>query len=223
MKDLISHDLEERIEERQSMVDKQLVARGISNEDVLESMRNVPRHLFVPFEKQELAYFDNAMEIKEGQTISQPYIVAFMIQALKIDKESRVLEIGTGSGYSAAVLSRMVSEVYTVERFDSLSKEAGELFHQLGYKNIHVRVDDGTKGWPDAAPFDGIIVTAAGPKIPRALCEQLVPGGSIVMPIGEKEQQILMRVRRDLYGELIQEKLCDVKFVPLIGQAAWKH
>ncbi len=212
---------ESRFDERRQMVEEQIKGRGIRNEAVLQSMLMVPRHRFVPEHLQRYAYQDRALPIRAGQTISQPYIVALMIEALDPQPSDRVLEIGTGSGYSAAVLSQVVAEVYTIECIEELAQEAEARLRALHYDNIRVRIGDGTKGWPEEAPFDGIVVTAGAPVIPQSLCEQLVSGGRLVIPVESNGYQELLRIRRNPDGSLSQEKLEDVRFVPLIGEEGW--
>jgi protein-L-isoaspartate(D-aspartate) O-methyltransferase len=214
-------DDDERVKERQQMVEEQLIGRGIEHKAVLQSMRTVPRHLFVPSQWRQYAYKDGALPIGEGQTISQPYIVALMAAALEPNPSDRVLEIGTGSGYSAAVLSQIVSMVYTIERLAGLAREAETRLQALHYDNIRVRVGDGTKGWPEEAPFDGIIVTAGAPVIPSSLCAQLVVGGRLVIPVERDGYQELVRVRHTPEGNFPQENLGEVRFVPLIGEEGW--
>lgn len=207
---------------RNNMVELQLAKRGITNQNVLESMRIVPRHLFVPLAKQPYAYLDTPLQIGEQQTISQPYMVALMIQALEPMSSDKVLEIGTGSGYSAAVLSRIVEVIHTLERLESLAEEAQSRFENLGYNNIHSHICDGTKGWPDAMPYDSIIVAAGGPEIPKSLKDQLKVGGRLVIPVGENQQeQVLMRITRETDDSFTEEKLTRVRFVPLIGEEGW--
>lgn len=215
-------NLDERLTEREWMVETQLKGRGITDEAVLRSMLIVPRHKFVLKEKQEYAYFDNALEIEEGQTISQPYIVAIMAQALELKASDKVLEIGTGSGYYAAILSRIAAYIFTIERQEILTDLAKERFNKLGYMNIEVRIGDGTLGWTERAPFDAILVTAGGPVIPDSLINQLAVGGRLVIPVGDKRDQSLMRVKKTETSELIKENLGSVRFVPLIGQKGWK-
>ncbi|MCL6634921.1 MAG: protein-L-isoaspartate(D-aspartate) O-methyltransferase [Peptococcaceae bacterium] len=202
------------------MVELQLVPRGISSEPVLQAMLAVPRHCFVPPRLQAHAYYDGPLAIGEGQTISQPFVVALMIEALEPAPAHRVLEVGTGSGYAAAVLSRIVSMVYTIERFESLAGEARSRFRALNYANIRVRVGDGTKGWPEEAPFDGIVVSAGAPSVPGSLCDQLKPGGCLVIPVGDRRCQELLRVRRT-DGGFARENLGPVHFVPLVGEEGW--
>jgi len=203
------------------MVEAQLARRGVRDAMVLRAMRDVPREAFVAPELVEFAYHDTALPIGEGQTISQPYIVAVMLEALELQPADRVLDVGTGSGYAAAVLSRIVSKVYTVERHAALAEAAERAFRRLGYDNIEVRVGDGTLGWSEAAPFDAIAVAAAGPMVPPLLLEQLGPGGRLVIPTGSTPRlQRLLRVRRT-DGGLEEEPLAEVRFVPLIGAGGW--
>jgi protein-L-isoaspartate(D-aspartate) O-methyltransferase len=205
------------------MVETQLVTRGIRDPAVLEAMATVPREAFVLPEDRELAYEDRPLPIGEGQTISQPYIVAFMTEALLLTPEARVLEIGTGSGYAAAVLSCIAKAVYTIERLDTLAAQAQHRLKTLGYANVQVRHANGTLGWPAQAPYDGIVVTAGGPKIPQALQTQLAVGGRLVMPVGVHPRfQMLTRVTRQRTGTLQHEKLSPVCFVPLIGAEGWE-
>ncbi|MBI2015730.1 MAG: protein-L-isoaspartate(D-aspartate) O-methyltransferase [Candidatus Rokubacteria bacterium] len=205
------------------MVETQIAARGVRNPAVLEAMRRVPRERFVPAHLAELAYTDEPLPIGEDQTISQPYIVAAMIEAAQPRPGDRALEIGTGSGYSAAVLATIVAEVYTVERLAGLAESAGRRLAELGYANVHVRQANGTLGWPEHAPFDVIIVTAGGPRVPRPLLEQLAAGGRLVMPVGSwRLGQRLMRVTRTGEDTYHHEGLEDVAFVPLIGEEGWR-
>lgn len=209
---------------RRAMVDLQVRARGIEDEAVLAAMEEVPRDSFVAPEAVAFAYEDTALPIDEGQTISQPYIVALMAEAAELGPDDRVLEVGTGSGYAAAVLARIAAQVFTIERHRSLAETADERFRELGYDNIDVRVGDGTLGWPEEAPFDAILVAAGSPaQVPPALTEQLAPGGRLVIPVGATpEGQELMRVRRSDDGtSLHRESLLPVRFVPLIGDAGW--
>jgi protein-L-isoaspartate(D-aspartate) O-methyltransferase len=206
------------------MVETQIIARGIRNPAVVQAMQSVPREVFVAPEMQGFAYEDTALPIAAGQTISQPYIVALMIAALQPQPEDRVLEIGTGSGYAAAVLSRVVREVYTVERQGELVEPARQRMYALGYDNIYLLHGDGTLGWPEHAPYDGIVVTAGGPQIPAALQQQLALHGHLVIPVGaEHAQQYLMRLTRDSDTAYRQETLGGVHFVPLIGAQGWSQ
>jgi protein-L-isoaspartate(D-aspartate) O-methyltransferase len=209
-------------EERKAMVELQLAARGISAGAVLEAFREVPREAFVPLPLREFAYRDAPLPIGEEQTISQPYIVAFSLQALALERNERVLEIGTGSGYAAALLSRIVSDVFSVERLPSLLASAREALEKLGYRNVTLREGDGTLGWPEQAPFDAIVVAAAGPEVPEALLSQLTIGGRLVMPVGPESEQTLVRVTRQGPGDFRRETLTHVRFVPLIGAQGWE-
>jgi protein-L-isoaspartate(D-aspartate) O-methyltransferase len=204
------------------MVETQIVERGIRDPRVLQAMRAVPRELFVAEELAGHAHDDRPLPILEGQTISQPYVVAWMAEALETRPTDRVLEIGTGSGYAAAVLSRVVAEVYTVERFPDLARLASRRLERLGFDNVIVRVGDGTLGWPEMAPFDGIVVAAGGPEVPPSLLEQLAVGGRLIIPVGPSpEQQSLVRVTRLPGGRYRREDLGGVRFVPLVGAEGW--
>jgi protein-L-isoaspartate(D-aspartate) O-methyltransferase len=207
--------------ERDAMVRTQLVPREIVNRDVLNAMASVPRHRFLPATLFDQAYDDCALPIGEGQTISQPFIVAFMAQSLELTGVERVLEIGTGSGYSAAVLSRLAGEVYTVERIPALAHAAQSCLQKLGYDNVHVFVDDGSLGLPAYAPFDAIAVPAASPWVPQPLRDQLAEGGRLVIPIGGRNEQLLIRLRRQDHT-IRTERLNSVRFVPLLGAHAWE-
>ena len=207
---------------RNDMVEKQIEARGISDPNVLAAMRKVPRHLFVSEALMDQAYSDFPLPIGEQQTISQPYIVAEMTQALKLTKDDRVLEIGTGSGYQAAILAQIAFRVYTIERIHSLYVKARKLFDQLGYHNIVTRYSDGTSGWRDESPFDAIIVTAGAPEIPAVLVNQLAVGGRMVIPVGNQYSQDLVRLVRDERG-IRQVNLGGCRFVKLIGEHGWRE
>jgi protein-L-isoaspartate(D-aspartate) O-methyltransferase len=212
----------EAIESRHEQLLAHLRAKGISDSKVLRALREVPRHLFLPGGLAEFAYQDTPLPIGEEQTISQPYIVAWMTQAAELKPGDRVLEVGTGSGYAAAVASRIAADVYSVERHGALAESARRRLAELGYHNVHVLHGDGTGGWPEHAPFDAILVTAGGPFVPPALVDQLKPGGTLIMPVGPAEMQVLVRVRRASDGTLAAEDLGDVRFVPLIGEAGWQ-
>lgn len=206
--------------QRLLMVERQIAARGVQDERVLAAMKQVPRDEFVPVESRGDAYLDCPLPIGYGQTISQPYTVAMMCEALQLAGTEKVLEIGTGSGYAASVLSLLAREVHTVECIPELAAEARERIRRLGYSNVQVYVADGTLGLPELAPFDGIVVTAGGPSLPQAYREQLAEGGRIVMPIGDRaEQQMLRYTRR--HGQLSHENLGMFCFVPLVGAAGW--
>ncbi|MBW2471536.1 MAG: protein-L-isoaspartate(D-aspartate) O-methyltransferase [Deltaproteobacteria bacterium] len=204
------------------MVDEQLVPRGINDAKTLEAMRKVPRHLFVEEAMKDQAYGDFPLPIGRGQTISQPFIVALMTQALGLKGHESVLEIGTGSGYQAAILSQICEKVYTVERIDSLLVEARKVFDALHYLNILTKLDDGTNGWPDFAPYDAIIVTAGGPKVPKPLLEQLADPGVLLIPVGDRGVQDLRKVtKKD--GQITEETIEFVRFVSLVGDHGWKY
>ena len=214
----------EPTDDRNRMVDLQVARRGIRDPRVLEAMRQVPREAFVAPGLQEFAYEDTPLPIEEGQTISQPYIVALMIEAAEIKPGDRVLDVGTGSGYAAAVLSRLAGKVYTVERHLPLVETARKRFEQLGYRNIEVRHGDGTLGWPEAAPFDAILVAAGGPEVPETLRNQLKIGGRLIIPIGLLEKPLeLVKVVRDGEKAFHEEELGAVNFVPLIGKHGWSE
>ena len=207
---------------RERMVERQVAHRGVRDVHVAEAMREVPREAFVPEGLQEFAYEDSPLPIEAGQTISQPYIVALMIQAAEVRPGDRVLEIGAGSGYAAAVMSRIAARVYAIERHDVLTRTAAERLVRLGYDNVEVRTGDGTRGWPDAAPFDAILAAAGGPAIPQTLKDQLEIGGRLVMPVGETQrEQRLLKVRRTSATHFEEEDLGGVMFVPLIGEHGW--
>ncbi len=205
---------------RKKMVEGQLEARGIKDNRVLSAMREVPRHLFVAESMQAEAYDDNPLPIGEGQTISQPYMVAVMTELLQLQGPEIVLEIGTGSGYQAAVLSKLCKWVYTVERIQKLSEDAENIIKKCEYKNLTFIVGDGTEGWPAAAPYDGIIVTAGAPRIPDTLVNQLRPGGRLVIPVGDRFSQILKRVVKTQQGTSV-ESHTGCRFVDLIGRWGW--
>lgn len=205
---------------RVHMVNTQIKTRGIQNPNVIDAMLKVPRHRFVPKTLQAYAYEDRPLEIGYGQTISQPYIVAFMTEALGLNETSVVLEIGTGSGYQAAILSKIGKKVYTIEIVKELAEQAERLFHQLGYVNIYARTGNGYNGWPEVSPFDAIMVTAAAEGIIYNLLDQLKVGGRLIMPVKHNEDyQTLMRITKlDLTNNYKQEELLPVRFVPMTGQ-----
>ncbi len=207
---------------RERMVREQIEARGIHDPRVLKAMRKVERHKFVPEEYRDLAYEDHPLPIGEGQTISQPYIVALMTELLELDEHDRVLEVGTGSGYQAAVLAEICDSVYTIEIIESLGRRAEALLKELGYTNVKVKIGDGYKGWPEHAPFDGIIVTCAPTHIPPPLQEQLAEGGRMVIPVGERFTQELVLLRKE-NGKIIQREVIPVRFVPMLkeGGGEW--
>lgn len=203
------------------MVEQQIARRGVRDPATLQGLREVPRHLFVPKDLIKSAYDDNPLPIGHSQTISQPYIVGLMIEAAQLAPDSIVLEIGTGSGYAAAVVSRMVQKVYTIERIAPLAEGAIQRYKQLDYTNIEVKVGDGSLGLLEKAPFDAIIVTAGAPIVPESLKAQLKVGGRLIIPVGESLFQQLVRLRRHADGTFSQELLEAVHFVPLIGQEGW--
>ena len=211
----------ERGDERRAMLENQLIPRGIDDQRVLAALAAVPRHRFVPAQQARRAYRDGPLPIGFGQTISQPYVVAFMSQALLLSGEERVLEVGTGSGYQAAVLAELAREVWTVEIVPELAARSRELLTELGYDNVHDRVGDGYRGWPEQAPFDAILVTAAPDHVPAPLLEQLAPGGRMVLPVGRESQNLLL-IERNARGELSQRELLPVRFVPMTGEALEK-
>lgn len=207
---------------RKQMVERHIAARGVRDELVLDAMRKVPRELFLPDNLREFAYEDAPLPIAGEQTISQPYIVAFMAEALMLSGGEKVLEIGAGSGYAAAVLSEIAADVYTVERLGPLAEQTATLLAELGYDNVRVRHGDGTKGWAEHAPYDAIVVAAGGPQVPDALKQQLKIGGRLVIPIGvDQRSQELVRVTRVSKDEYRSEDIADVRFVPLIGEEGW--
>jgi protein-L-isoaspartate(D-aspartate) O-methyltransferase len=208
---------------REEMVASQIAGRGIHDVNVLAAMRAVPREAFVSEEYAKYAYDDGPLPTMEGQTISQPYVVALMIQALQIKATDHVLEIGTGSGYAAAVVSRIAAQVYTVERLESLATYAQQQLEILGYDNVHVHHGDGTLGWAEHAPYDAIIVAAGGPTVPQALKEQLKIAGQMIIPVGsEQRAQRLIKVTRISDQEYEEQTLSHVRFVPLIGVQGWE-
>jgi protein-L-isoaspartate(D-aspartate) O-methyltransferase len=208
--------------QRNAMVDHHVAGRGIRSPRVLDALRSVPREAFLPESLREFAYDDAPLPIAEGQTISQPYIVALMTDALELKGGEDVLEVGTGSGYAAAVLSRIARNVYTVERIGQLAERAASTLSDLGYANVHVLHADGTLGWPDHAPYDAIVVAAGGPEVPESLKAELKPGGRLVMPVGiDRRVQELVRVTRVSRDEYRTEDIADVRFVPLVGKEGW--
>ena len=206
---------------RERMVAQQIQVRGVSTPRVLAAMRKVPRHLFIPRQLWDQAYNDYPLPIGEDQTISQPYIVALMTDILELKGMDRVLEIGTGSGYQAAILAELAAVVFSIDRVGSLASQAGAVLKSLGYHNIEIRVGDGTLGWPEEMPFEGIIVTAGAPKVPRPLTEQLALGGRLVIPVGDTWSQTLTCVRKTETG-LKFEYHGGCRFVRLIGKYGWE-
>lgn len=211
------------IAEQQRKLRSQLEDRRITDVRVLDAIERVRRDRFVPAEHQAMAYADEALPLASGQTISQPYVVALMTQELKLTGGEKVLEIGTGSGYQAAVLAELCGEVVTIERLEELAIHAREVLSDLGYDNIEFYSGDGTLGVPQRAPYDGILVTAASPETPRSLVEQLRPGGRMIIPVGGEAGQELQLIRRDAGGAVSTERLCAVRFVKLIGESGWRE
>lgn len=207
---------------REAMVKDQIKARGITDTRVLAAMRTLPRHAFVPDNFLDEAYQDHPLPVGEGQTISQPYIVALMTSRLELKGSEKVLEIGTGSGYQAAILARLSKEVHTVERIPELAEKAKNTLKELGIDNVIVHVGDGSLGWPEDAPFDRIIVTAAAPAVPEELTSQLAPGGRLIIPVGERWNQMLEEWERTGAG-LEKRDVLPVVFVPLLGQKGWQE
>ena len=216
----LEFSLDSSAAQRRTMIDTQIRKRGISSARVLEAMAAVPRHEFVPAQFRADAYADKPLPIGEGQTISQPYMVAAMTEALELTGTERVLEIGTGSGYQAAVLSLLVRQVITVENHTSLALAAQERLTNLGYANVHVHNGDGSAGFPDAAPYDAILVTAGAPEIPQVFASQLREGGRVVIPVGDRDNQELVRARME-NGKLKSHVLFNCKFVLLLGRYGW--
>lgn len=200
------------------MVRDQIIARGVHDDSVLEAMREIPRHLFVPSHLAEQAYGDQPLPIGAGQTISQPYIVALMTELLRAEPDDVVLEIGTGSGYQAAVLSRLAKQVYSIEIVPALAASAAERLARLGFRNVKVKAGDGYLGWPESAPFDAIIVTAAPPEIPSALLAQLKRGGRMVVPVGksERSQSLMLLEKSRTSDQIVERKVIPVRFVPMV-------
>lgn len=206
---------------RNQMVEKHIIARGIKDPATLKGLLAVPRELFVPDGLRRHAYDDTPLPIGEGQTISQPYIVALMTSSIHLNPYDTVLEIGTGSGYQAAILSKIVKQVYTIERIPELGEHARALFGELGYSNIDVKVGDGTLGWKEKGPFDSIIVTAGSPQVPQALKDQVKVGGRIVIPVGDTVSQQLILLQKVSAEQWSEQVLEFVRFVPLIGDQGW--
>ncbi len=202
------------------MVNDQLKARGITDARVLEAFLKVPRHLFVPEAQQPEAYEDHPILIGEGQTISQPYMVALMVQLLRLQGHERVLEIGTGSGYQLAILAQLALEAYSIERLPELAAQAMQRMHTMGYLNVHVGAGNGTPGWREYAPFEGIVVAAAAPKVPQPLLDQLADGGRMVIPVGSQESQMLLSVEKR-GGRIHTTEVTSCVFVPLRGEHGW--
>ena len=207
---------------RRRMVEQQIIARGMNDQRVLDAMLKVPRHLFVELGLQGHAYSDASLPIGEKQTISQPYMVASMTEALELTGTERILEIGTGSGYQSAILSLLASRIYSIERISSLAGRSRRILDKLGMSNVNIKVGDGTIGWKDQSPFDGILVAAGAPDVPVEYLEQLNVGGKLVLPVGGQHQQILLRVIKMEDGTFKREQLMGCRFVPLIGEQGWR-
>jgi len=213
---------EEFRKQREQMVKWQIEARGVTDKRVLDAMRKVERHLFVPSELAAYAYADQPLPVGYNQTISQPYIVAFMTEALKLSPDSKVLEIGTGSGYQAAVLAELCDSVFSIEIVNELGTKAKTLLKNLNYKNVFIKIGDGYQGWPEYAPFDAIIVTCAPTHVPEPLKEQLVEGGKMIIPVGETNyQELILLVKKK--GRLIQQSVLPVRFVPMVDENKRKY
>jgi len=208
---------------RERMVRDQIEARGIKDKRLLNVMRKIPRHLFVEEALREQAYNDYPLPIGEGQTISQPYIVALMTEALELKGQEKVLEIGTGCGYQTAILAELAQSVFTIERVPTLMQRAKAILDSLGYFNVAYKTGNGTLGWPEVAPFQGIIVTAAAPEIPQPYVEQLEPGGKMVIPLGDKFSQVLYKIIKLPDGRIKKQYLCGCRFVPLVGIYGWSE
>lgn len=208
---------------RQYMVETQIVARGIKDKMVIDALRKIPRHLFLDEALWPQAYEDHAMPIGEKQTISQPYIVAFMTEALQLTDKQKVLEIGTGSGYQTAILAEIADQVYSIERIPSIAKRARKVFDKLQYRNVVITIGDGTSGWKEHSPYDGIIVTASSPKVPKPLLGQLAIGGRLVIPIGEESSQDLMVFTKEDENNYTEENYGGCRFVKLVGEYGWRE
>jgi protein-L-isoaspartate(D-aspartate) O-methyltransferase len=213
------------VKQRMRMVDSQIRARGVRDPRLLKIMEKIPRHLFVDEALREQAYNDNPLPIEERQTISQPYIVALMTEALELTGKEKVLELGTGSGYQTAILAELAERVFSIERIAPLASGARKLLDSLNYFNVAIRVGDGTYGWKEESPFNAIIVTAGAPNIPNTLVEQLAVGGRLVMPVGGRHSQVLMKVTRlsEDINDTKREELGGCRFVDLIGDHGWEH
>ncbi|RLB72616.1 MAG: protein-L-isoaspartate O-methyltransferase [Deltaproteobacteria bacterium] len=206
---------------RRRMVEQQVAARGVVDQRVLDAMLTIPRHLFVETALQSHAYGDAALPIGEKQTISQPYMVAVMTAALELQGDERVLEIGTGSGYQTAVLSKLVKRVYSIERIAVLAGRARKILDQLQLSNINIKIGDGTVGWEDQSPFSGILVAAGSPDVPQKYLDQLEIGGKLVLPVGDQKQQTLIRIVRKSEDSFERQQMMGCRFVPLIGEQGW--
>lgn len=215
-------EIESFLRQREQMVTWQIQRRGLSQPRLLDAFRRIPRHLFVPPEYQSMAYEDHPLPIGCGQTISQPYMVALMTSLLELSGSERVLEIGAGSGYQAAILGCQAAEVHSLELHPQLAEAANQRMQELGLENVHIHPADGSHGWPQAAPYEGILVAAAAPRPPQPLLDQLAPGGVLILPAGGEGRQVLQRWRREEQN-WSHENLLDVAFVPLRGTFGWKE
>ncbi len=208
---------------RRRMVEEQVIARGIADQRVIDAMFKVPRHKFVEQALEGKAYQDAPLPIGEKQTISQPYMVAVMSEALALDGSETVLEIGTGSGYQAAVLALLADRVFSLERIPSLARRARKVLDECGFGKVNIRLADGTQGWQEMAPFDAILVTAGAPEVPQHYLDQLAVGGRLIIPVGDRESQLLLRVTRTGEKDYIEEQMLGCRFVPLIGNHGWQE
>lgn len=208
---------------RRRMVEEQVIARGITDQRVIDAMFKVPRHKFVEQALEGKAYQDAPLPIGEKQTISQPYMVAVMSEALALDGSETVLEIGTGSGYQAAVLALLADRVFSLERIPSLARRARKVLDECGFGKVNIRLADGTQGWQEMAPFDAILVTAGAPDVPQHYLDQLALGGRLIIPVGDRESQLLLRVTRTGENEYQEEQMLGCRFVPLIGNHGWQE
>lgn len=208
---------------RRRMVEDHVIARGITDQRVIDAMMKVPRHKFVEEALEIQAYQDGPLPIGEKQTISQPYMVAVMSEALELDGSETVLEVGTGSGYQAAVLALLADRVFSLERIPSLARRARKVLDSCGYGKVNIRLADGTLGWQEMGPFEGIIVTAGAPDIPQEYLDQLAIGGRLVIPVGPRDTQVLMRITRTADNNFQEEKILGCRFVPLIGDRGWEN
>ncbi len=219
---MIDYSKDRFMRSRRRMIEKQIIQRGITDKRIIDAISRIPRHLFVEEALQSQAYSDFPLPIGEGQTISQPYIVALMTDAMELKGDESVLEIGTGSGYQAAVLSLLAERVFSVERVSKLASRARKLFDEMGLSNILIKIGDGSLGWPEHSPFDAILVAAASPDIPKALIEQIVIGGRLVIPVGSAFSQELLKIVKKDDKTFVKTKLGQCRFVKLIGEHAWK-
>lgn len=208
---------------RRRMVEEQIMARGVRDPRVIDAMLRVPRHKFVEEALESQAYQDGPLPIGERQTISQPYMVAVMSEALALQGSEKVLEVGTGSGYQAAVLALLADRVFTLERIPALARRARKALDACGYNKVNIRLTDGTLGWPEMAPFDAIMVTAGAPEVPRGYLDQLAVGGRLVIPVGDRLSQVLIRITRTAEDAYQEERLLGCRFVPLVGSNGWRE